>query len=534
MNFLKKKKDKDGEPSANAASVGTNDVVMTPIINSNNSVNTNISSINNNILVKSRGSLDEMAADVLQRQDVEVIGDKVERKITFQSGILKITVVEATSLKGAGESLCLLQHTHIGLTTPPAIGDCPYWDYSVMFDLSSEQSEITIMIVEKSSVDRFCHGMVKILPAWVPEKDFDVWLPLRSMRDQLNGAMIHLKLEYQIGKKKLTPDDFVFMTVLGEGSFGKVMQVRKKDNQQLYAMKVLKKQHLIDREEVDHTLAERKVLEMNKNNAFLVGLKYSFQTDTKLYLLLDYVPGGELFNHLQIEQFFSEERSLFYTAQLVLALEFLHKNDIMYRDLKPENVLLDFTGYLALTDFGLCKMGMKHDTHTWTFCGTPEYMAPEVIKQQGYGRDIDWWSIGILLYEMLSGLPPFYDENVHTMYSKILFQPLTFDNGRIRPNAKDLISRLLERDPTKRLGHGPSGTSDVKSHPFFAKVDWILLLNKRVKPPWRPEISSLEDVAHFDQEFTSRPAYDSVVPDSMLNDEQQAAFNGFTYNEKIL
>jgi serine/threonine protein kinase len=196
-------------------------------------------------------------------------------------------------------------------------------------------------------------------------------------------------------QKVLTPDDFELLKVLGKGSFGKVLQVRKKDTGRIYAMKVLSKKDIAQRHEIGHTMSERNVL-MRLHNPFLVGLKFSFQTPDKLYLVLDYMNGGELFYHLQKETAFTEERAKFYISEIVVALEYLHKYNIIYRDLKPENVLLDTTGHVALTDFGLCKENMTTDAQTTTFCGTAEYLAPEVLMGGGYGKAVDWWSLGIL------------------------------------------------------------------------------------------------------------------------------------------
>ena len=261
-------------------------------------------------------------------------------------------------------------------------------------------------------------------------------------------------------QRSLKIEDFDLLKVVGKGSFGKVMQVMKKDTSRIYALKTIRKQHIISRSEVAHTLAERSVL-AQINNPFIVPLKFSFQSPEKLYLVLAFVNGGELFHHLQKEQRFDINRSRFYAAELLCALECLHGFGVIYRDLKPENILVDYVGHIALCDFGLCKLDMKDEDKTNTFCGTPEYLAPELLHGQGYTKAVDWWTLGVLLYEMLTGLPPFYDENTNEMYRKILAEPLHFPGPEIvPPAARDLLSKLLDRDATRRLG--TNGASEIK------------------------------------------------------------------------
>lgn len=306
---------------------------------------------------------------------------------------------------------------------------------------------------------------------------------------QYGTGKIKLGVRYvQTRANSLTIDDFELLTVVGKGSFGKVMQVRKKDTHRIYALKTIRKAHIISRSEVAHTLAERSVLSQI-NNPFIVPLKFTFQSPEKLYFVLAFVNGGELFHHLQKEQRFDINRSRFYTAELLCALECLHGFNVIYRDLKPENILLDYSGHIALCDFGLCKLDMKDEDRTNTFCGTPEYLAPELLLGQGYTKTVDWWTLGVLLYEMLTGLPPFYDENTNEMYRKILSEPLHFPGTDIvPPAAKDLLAKLLNRKPEQRLG--ANGASEIKAHPFFHSIDWRKLLQRKYEPTFKPNVVS--------------------------------------------
>jgi serum/glucocorticoid-regulated kinase 2 len=330
---------------------------------------------------------------------------------------------------------------------------------------------------------------------------------------------------------RLSIEDFDLLKVVGKGSFGKVMQVQKRDTHRIYALKTIRKAHIISRSEVAHTLAERSVL-AQINNPFIVPLKFSFQSPEKLYLVLAFVNGGELFHHLQKEQRFDINRSRFYAAELLCALECLHGFNVIYRDLKPENILLDYTGHIALCDFGLCKLDMKDEDRTNTFCGTPEYLAPELLTGAGYTKSVDWWTLGVLLYEMLTGLPPFYDENTNEMYRKILTEPLHFPGPEIvPPAARDLLTRLLDRDASKRLG--AKGAAEIKAHYFFHSIDWRKLLERKYEPSFKPNVVDAKDTANFDREFTSEAPTDSYVDGPMLSQTMQQQFAGWSYNRPV-
>ena len=295
--------------------------------------------------------------------------------------------------------------------------------------------------------------------------------------------------------EKVTLDDFDLLKVLGKGSFGKVMQVKKKDTGEIFAMKVLQKDKVIEKNQLEHTKAERHILQAVQH-PFMVHLRFAFQSEAKLYMVLDIVNGGELFFHLQQSGRFSEARARLYGAEILLALGHLHSIGIIYRDLKPENILLGRDGHVRLTDFGLAKQNIS-DNKTYTFCGTPEYLAPEVVKSEGHGRGVDWWSLGTLIYEMMNGLPPFYDPNMSEMYKKIMNAPLQFPSF-FSANAKDLLSKLLDRNADRRLGSSEADVEEIKAHPFFSSIDWDKLYKKEIDPPFKPKVQTdTEQTAEF-------------------------------------
>ena len=320
--------------------------------------------------------------------------------------------------------------------------------------------------------------------------------------------------------------DFSLLKVLGIGSYGKVMLVRKNETGELLAMKILKKEHLIQKNQVVHTMTERKVLE-TIHHPFIVNLKYAFQNPKKLYLLLEYCPGGELFFHLQKSGKFDEDRARFYAGQILLAIKELHKNDIIYHDLKPENILIDSEGYVKLTDFGSSKVNMIEGQTANTLCGTPEYLAPEILKKKPYGKPIDWWSFGAVVFEMITGLPPFYSRDRERLFYNIKYNELKFPSY-VGVQCKDLLMKLLIKDPTNRLG--TIGDADeIMSHPWFNRTDWIALEDKKLMPEFKPKRLTDTDTGCFDQEFTSQPAADSVTNQVSMN-PNEGKWEGFSYD----
>ena len=251
-----------------------------------------------------------------------------------------------------------------------------------------------------------------------------------------------------ISGESMKTSDFEFLRTLGTGTFGRVFLVKDKRSQKYLAMKVLKKVEIVRLKQVEHVTSERNIL-IQLRFPFIVSLYGTFQDNRNLYMLMDYVQGGELFSHLRRAGRFPDDLARFIAVEVVLTFEYLHMRDIVYRDLKPENILLDRTGHVILTDFGFAK---RLQDRTWTLCGTPEYLAPEIIQSKGHGKAVDWWALGVLIYEMLAGYPPFFDDNPFGIYEKILAGRVQFP-PHFNPNAKDLIRRLLTIDRTLRLGN---------------------------------------------------------------------------------
>jgi len=299
-------------------------------------------------------------------------------------------------------------------------------------------------------------------------------------------------------------EDFQLLKLIGKGNFGKVMLVKMKGTEEVFAMKVLSKKQIIENNEIEHTMAECNILQRLRH-PFLVNMHYAFQTEENLHLILDFVNGGELFHHLQTDKRFSESRVRFYAAEILLGLEYLHNAGVLYRDLKLENLLLSAEGHIVFTDFGLSKEGLVGtDATTATFCGTPEYMAPEMISGKGYGKAVDWWSFGSLIYEMLTGLPPFYNQDVQQMYRLILTARLTFP-PYMSDTARSLVHLLLEKDPVKRF----SNPEFIKRHSFFEGIDWDALYRKKITPPFIPPVRSVMDISQIDPMFTEeKPSLD--------------------------
>jgi len=314
---------------------------------------------------------------------------------------------------------------------------------------------------------------------------------------------------------ELDVSDFDLRNTLGTGTFGRVRLCTYKDK--AYAMKILQKSEVIRLKQQEHICSERKILAA-VSHPFIVVLYRTFQDVYCVHMLLEYVNGGEVFSHLRNAGRFSKEFTKFYTGQIVLVIQYLHEKNIVYRDLKPENLLIGSNGYLKITDFGFAK---ELHQDTWTLCGTPEYLAPEIIQSKGHGLGVDWWALGILMYEMLCGYPPFYDENPFGIYQKILVGktdfPKYFDDF-----AKDLVKRFLTADKDQRLGCVMGGAADIRRHKFFRGVDWAALAGQQIPAPIVPMVSSPLDT-HYFEEYDED---DDRAP-GVLTAEEQVQFADF-------
>ncbi len=304
-------------------------------------------------------------------------------------------------------------------------------------------------------------------------------------------------------RQKMTADDFETLRCLGKGTYGTVLLVKQRSTGRLYAQKQFKKASLVVHKKlIEQTKTERQILESVNRHPFVVKLFYAFQDQEKLYLILEYGLGGELFTHLSTEKMFQEPTAAFYMAEMVLALSHLHDTlGVVYRDLKPENCLLDAEGHLLLTDFGLSKVAVDSDACN-SILGTVEYMAPEVVLGKKYGKVVDWWSLGALGYDLMTGSPPFRGQNNAKIQDNIVKQKLVLPYF-LSPDAKDLLTRLLRKDPTKRLGYNmPKDLATIKKHRFFRRIDWKALARRELEPPIQPMITDPELAENFSPEFT--------------------------------
>ncbi|XP_074040935.1 atypical protein kinase C [Leptinotarsa decemlineata] len=346
-----------------------------------------------------------------------------------------------------------------------------------------------------------------------------------------------------VSQPQYSLDDFELIRVIGRGSYAKVLMVELKEVRQIYAMKVIKKALVKEGGNINWIRTEKHVFETVSNHPFLVGLHSCFQTPSRLFFVIEFVQGGDLTSHMQRERRLPEKHARFYAAEISLALNFLHGKGIIYRDLKLENVLLDHEGHIKLTDYGICKEGIRPGDTTSTFCGTPNYIAPEILCGEDYGFSVDWWSLGVLLYEILAGRSPFdiagASENPDQNTEDYLFQVILKKTIRIPRSlsvrAANVLKGFLNRNPADRLGcPNPDAFTEITEHPFFESIDWDMLKQKKVIPPYKPRLSSDRDLANFPPEFTNEPVH--LTPDDrrVIEKIDQSEFEGFEYVNPLL
>ncbi|XP_007447283.1 PREDICTED: protein kinase C delta type [Lipotes vexillifer] len=323
---------------------------------------------------------------------------------------------------------------------------------------------------------------------------------------------------------KCSIENFTFVKVLGKGSFGKVLLAELKGKKEFFAIKALKKDVVLIDDDVECTMVEKRVLALSGENPFLTHLFCTFQTKDHLFFVMEFLNGGDLMYHIQDKGRFELYRATFYAAEIVCGLQFLHQKGIIYRDLKLDNVMLDRDGHIKIADFGMCKENMFGDKQASTFCGTPDYIAPEILQGLKYSFSVDWWSFGVLLYEMLIGQSPFHGDDEDELFESIRVDSPYYPRWITR-ESKDILEKLLERDTTRRLGV----TGNIKIHPFFKTINWALLEKRAVEPPFKPRVRSPGDYSNFDQEFLNEKPRLSYSDKNLIDSMDQTAFAGFSF-----
>lgn len=292
---------------------------------------------------------------------------------------------------------------------------------------------------------------------------------------------------------KLNLNDLERICTIGKGSFGRVYLVRHSPSDQYFALKTLSISKVVSTRQTEHVHSEKRILSC-LSHPFIVKMYCTASDRRSLHMLFEYLSGGELFSYLRASKNFSTHMSRFYAAEIISALQYLHTKQIVYRDLKLENLMLNKDGHVKITDFGFAK---EISEKTWTMCGTPEYLAPEIITHEGHGKAVDWWSLGILIYEMIVGMPPFQGRALNEVFGKILEGKVRFPRN-FDSNAKDLVRKLLQRDQSKRLGNLKYGAMDIMNHKWFADINWDDVAEMKLTPPVIPTVYSSDDTGNFD------------------------------------
>ncbi|CAF2744921.1 unnamed protein product [Rotaria sp. Silwood2] len=326
-------------------------------------------------------------------------------------------------------------------------------------------------------------------------------------------------------------DEFNFLKILGKGSFGKVMLGEHRLTGEIFAIKVLNKDAIIQNDDVECTMTERRILALSARHPFLTGLYCSFQTKERLLLIMEYVNGGDLMFQIQRSRKFDEVRARFYASEVTLALMFLHRHGVIYRDLKLDNILLDAEGHCKIADFGMCKEGIFDGKLTSTFCGTPDYIAPEILQELDYSFSVDWWALGVLMYEMMAGQPPFEADDEDSLFESILRDEVLYPVW-LSKEAVHILKSFMTKNPAKRLGcvAAQGGEDAIKRHAFFAgKIDWEALERRQVKPPFKPKVVNPRDTSNFDKDFTNMPVVFTPIESVIVKAINQDEFKDFSF-----
>jgi len=394
-------------------------------------------------------------------------------------------------------------------------------------------------------------GMTKTMALPGMEEDLVPHLP-GDKAEKRRNVRKSVRVSKKGGAKKpakVGPNSYTFLKVLGKGSFGKVLLAETKTDKSIVAIKVLKKDVLVEDDDVECAMAEKNVLSLAYKNPYLSAMKACFQSADRLYYVMEFVSGGDLLFQIQRARRFSVPQAQFYTGEIILGLLFLHSEKIIYRDLKLDNVMLDGDGHIKIADFGMCKEGVdanKEDTWCTTFCGTPDYIAPEIINEEPYAASVDWWALGVLLYEMVIGQPPFDAQTEDELFALILRDTVLFPTW-VDPQARDIVEKLLCKNWKKRIGSGAFGEKQLKDHPFFkaheykrkdAKqgqvvvkvpaLDWAKLAKRQVPPVFQPT-KGKDAAGNFDQDFTSEPPTLTPTKKERIAQIPQDEFEGFTF-----